>query len=59
MYPLEERLLALKLMWKSPPSMTIFAMNLTYGAVATGALGLLFALASKVILKPIGNAANN
>ena len=59
MCPLEERLLVLHVMWQSPPTMTVFGMSITYGAMATAGLGLLFALASKVILKQIGSGGAN
>ncbi|XP_046639130.1 uncharacterized protein LOC124320331 [Daphnia pulicaria] len=52
--PMEQRLHALYVMWQSPPQMTIFGMNITYGAMGTAAAGLLLALTSRVVLKQLG-----
>lgn len=52
--PMEQRLHALYVMWQSPPQMTVFGMNITYGAMGTAAAGLLLALTSRVVLKQLG-----
>jgi hypothetical protein len=51
---MEERLAALYFMSQSPPQMTIFGVSITYTTLGTAAVGLLLALASRVVLKQLG-----
>ncbi|KAI9553997.1 hypothetical protein GHT06_019268 [Daphnia sinensis] len=57
-YPMEQRLHALYVMWQSPPQMTVFGMNITYGAMGTAAAGLLLALMTRVVLKQLGGGSS-
>ena len=46
--------MAIYVIGKSPPQMTIFGVAITYATLGTAAAGLLIALASRVVLKQLG-----
>lgn len=56
--PMEQRLTAMYVMWQSPPQMTVFGLAINYAAMGTAGVGLIIALASRVVLKQLG-AGNN